>query len=105
MKRIMITFAWTVCVLTACDKNKPSQTGMQALPIDVAKPLVENVTLTKDYPGYLEAESTVDLVGRWFESDKRLERKADDTKVLPAFFFLPRKESSNLFKIYTSACP
>ena len=64
MKRIMITFAWTVCVLTACDKNKPSQTGMQALPIDVAKPLVENVTLTKDYPGYLEAESTVDLVGR-----------------------------------------
>lgn len=22
MKRIMITFAWTVCVLTACDKNK-----------------------------------------------------------------------------------
>ena len=51
MKRIMITFAWTVCVLTACDKNKPSQTGMQALPIDVAKPLVENVTLTKDYPG------------------------------------------------------
>lgn len=37
---------------------------MQALPIDVAKPLVENVTLTKDYPGYLEAESTVDLVGR-----------------------------------------
>lgn len=60
----MIAFAWTVCVLTACDKNKPSQTEMQALPVDVAKPLVENVTLTKDYPGYLEAESTVDLVGR-----------------------------------------
>lgn len=55
MKKIMIAFAWTVCVLTACDKNKPSQTEMQALPVDVAKPLVENVTLTKDYPGYLEA--------------------------------------------------
>ena len=64
MKKIMIAFAWTVCVLTACDKNKPSQTEMQALPVDVAKPLVENVTLTKDYPGYLEAESNVDLVGR-----------------------------------------
>ena len=64
MKKIMIAFAWTVCVLTACDKNKPSQTEMQALPVDVANPLVENVTLTKDYPGYLEAESTVDLVGR-----------------------------------------
>ena len=62
MKKIMIAFAWTVCVLTACDKNKPSQTEMQALPVDVAKPLVENVTLTKDYPGYLEAESTVDLL-------------------------------------------
>ena len=47
MKKIMIAFAWTVCVLTACDKNKPSQTEMQALPVDVAKPLVENVTLTK----------------------------------------------------------
>lgn len=53
MKKIMIAFAWTVCVLTACDKNKPSQTEMQALPVDVAKPLVENVTLTKDYPGSL----------------------------------------------------
>ena len=34
MKKIMIAFAWTVCVLTACDKNKPSQTEMQALPVD-----------------------------------------------------------------------
>lgn len=41
MKKIMIAFAWTVCVLTACDKNKPSQAEMQALPVDVAKPLVE----------------------------------------------------------------
>lgn len=29
MKKIMIAFAWTVCVLTACDKNKPSQTEMK----------------------------------------------------------------------------
>lgn len=64
MKKVMITFALAACILTACDKNKSSRTGMEALPIDVTKPLVENVTLTKDYPGYLEAESTVDLVGR-----------------------------------------
>ena len=64
MKKIMITFALATCLLTACDKNKTSRTGMEPLPIEVAKPLVENVTLTKDYPGYLEAESTVDLVGR-----------------------------------------
>lgn len=64
MKKVMISFALAMCILTACDKNKTSKAGMEALPIDVAKPLVENVTLTKDYPGYLEAETTVDLVGR-----------------------------------------
>lgn len=64
MKKVMINFALAACMLTACDKNKPSRADMQAMPVDVAEPLVENVTLTKDYPGYLEAESTVDLVGR-----------------------------------------
>lgn len=39
MKKIMIAFAWTVCVLTACDKNKPSQTEMQALPVDMLRNL------------------------------------------------------------------
>lgn len=37
MKKIMIAFAWTVCVLTACDKNKPSQTEMQAFIIRKSK--------------------------------------------------------------------
>lgn len=64
MKKGMITFACAALILTACDKKKAPQTGMEALPIEVAKPVVQNVTLTKDYPGYLEAESTVDLVGR-----------------------------------------
>ena len=82
MKKIMIAFAWTVCVLTACDKNKPSQTEMQALPVDVAKPLVENVTLTKDYPGYLEAESTVDLVGRFVSSNKTIFSMTSKTRLV-----------------------
>ncbi len=66
MKKVMITFALAACTLAACDKNKTSSSGaaMEALPVEVAKPVVKNVTLTKDYPGYLEAESTVDLVGR-----------------------------------------
>lgn len=64
MKKLMITIALTALTLTACDKKQSSGTTMGALPIDVAHPLVQNVTLTKDYPGYLEAESTVDLVGR-----------------------------------------
>lgn len=59
-----MTFACAALILTACDKKKAPQTEMEALPIEVAKPVVKNVTLTKDYPGYLEAESTVDLVGR-----------------------------------------
>ena len=58
MKRIMITFAWTVCVLTACDKNKPSQTGMQALPIDVAKPLDCKIPFTRP------TKSTVDSASK-----------------------------------------
>lgn len=67
MKKVMITFALVACMLAACDRNKtssPSGAATEALPIEVAKPVVKNVTLTKDYPGYLEAESTVDLVGR-----------------------------------------
>lgn len=32
--------------------------------ISVAKPIVKDITLTKDYPGYLATEKTVDLVGR-----------------------------------------
>ena len=64
MKKLMITIALTALTLTACDKKQSSGTTMGALRIDVARPLVQNVTLTKDYPGYLEAESTVDLVGR-----------------------------------------
>ena len=37
---------------------------MEALPVEVAKPIVKNVTLTRDYPGYLTAETSVDIVGR-----------------------------------------
>ncbi len=34
------------------------------LEISVAKPIVEDITLTKDYPGYLTTEKTVNLVAR-----------------------------------------
>lgn len=34
------------------------------LPIDVAMPVVKNVTLTKNYPGYLQSDLTVDLMAR-----------------------------------------
>ena len=50
-------------LLSGCDK-KESSAKMEALPVEVAKPVVKNVTLTRDYPGYLTAETSVDIVGR-----------------------------------------
>ena len=50
-------------LLSGCGKKETSAT-MEALPVEVAKPLVKNVTLTRDYPGYLTAETSVDIVGR-----------------------------------------
>ena len=32
--------------------------------ISVASPVVKDITLTKEYPGYLSSEKTVDLVAR-----------------------------------------
>lgn len=37
---------------------------MPAPEISVARPSVQDITLTKNYPGYLTSEKTVDLVGR-----------------------------------------
>ena len=49
-------------VLFGCNK-KESSVKTEALPVEVAKPVVKNVTLTRDYPGYLTAETSVDIVG------------------------------------------
>lgn len=38
--------------------------GMPTPEISVTKPVVEDITLTKDYPGYLTTEQTVNLVAR-----------------------------------------
>lgn len=53
----------TGILFAGCGK-KAASTGAEALPVEVAKPVVENVTLTRDYPGYLTAETTIDVVGR-----------------------------------------
>ena len=53
-------------ILTGC-KEKKSAGAMGGMPtpeISVAKPIIKNVTLTKDYPGYLTTEKTVNLVAR-----------------------------------------
>lgn len=57
---IVVLSGW---LLSGCDK-KESSAQMEALPVEVAKPVVKDVTLTRDYPGYLTAENSMDIVGR-----------------------------------------
>lgn len=52
-------------LLAACGKRH-SDAGLAAvaLPIEVARPTVKDVTLTRDYPGYLSADAAVEVVCR-----------------------------------------
>jgi RND family efflux transporter MFP subunit len=61
--RIYFIVALSGWLLSGCGKQE-SSIQMEALPVEVAKPVVKDVTLTRDYPGYLTAENSVDIVGR-----------------------------------------
>ena len=65
MKKLMYIFL-VLSVLTGCKEKKDTgaMKGMPTLAISVAKPIVKDITLTKDYPGYLTPEKTVNLVAR-----------------------------------------
>ena len=63
MRRIII-IALSGLLLAGCEQKPKTSVGAEALPVEVAKPVVKNVTLTRDYPGYLTAENSVDIVGR-----------------------------------------
>ena len=65
MKKLMYNFL-VLSVLTGCKEKKDAgaMKGMPTLAISVAKPIVKDITLTKDYPGYLTTEKTVNLVAR-----------------------------------------
>lgn len=65
MKKLMYIFL-ALPILTGCKekKNTGAMGGMPTPEISVAKPIVKNITLTKDYPGYLTTEKTVNLVAR-----------------------------------------
>ena len=62
MKRAIITLMFVVAI-AACDKKRESATP-EALPVEVARPEMREVTLTREYPGYLDADATVAIVGR-----------------------------------------
>ena len=63
MKQIITIIALSALLLSGCGKKEASA-KMEALPVEVSKPIVRNVTLTRDYPGYLTSETSVDIVGR-----------------------------------------
>ncbi len=66
MKKLMYIF-FALPILTGCKEKKKSAGAMEGMPtpeISVTKPIIKNVTLTKDYPGYLTTEKTVNLVAR-----------------------------------------
>lgn len=45
-------------------REKSAQTAKSALPIQVAHPEVRSILLTRQYPGYLKADKTIQLVAR-----------------------------------------
>ena len=61
MKNIWI-FIFPVLLVAGC--KKPAHEAMPAPEIQVAVPLQQNITYTYEYPAYLEAEQTVNLVAR-----------------------------------------
>lgn len=63
MKKSICIIVIAGALMAGCAKKETSS-GMEALPIEVARPMVKDVTLTRDYPGYLTAETTIDVVGR-----------------------------------------
>lgn len=60
-----IFFTLLAITATSCRKGENTPKNItSALPVEVAKPLVEEVTLTREYPGYLDADATVSIVAQ-----------------------------------------
>lgn len=64
MKNQMYIALLFLPLLAGCGDKKEKGRMMPVPEISVAHPLVQDITLTKEYPGYLTSEKTVDLVGR-----------------------------------------
>lgn len=65
MKKSMYIILALTPLLGGCgEKKQAARTTMPVPEISVARPLVKDITLTKEYPGYLSSEKTVDLVAR-----------------------------------------
>ena len=78
MNKMVIAAVTTIFVTTACQQKSDGQESRTAasLPIEVSYPIVRGITLTREYPGYLEADATVEIVGRVNGTLKSKEYKA-----------------------------
>lgn len=65
MKKSMYIVLAILLPLAGCgEKKEKARMAMPAPLVSVARPVVKKITLTKEYPGYLTSEKTVDLVAR-----------------------------------------
>lgn len=62
MKKIILAMA--LLAVGACQKNEEKTAAAPALPVEVAHPIIRDITLTREYPGYLAADATIPIVGR-----------------------------------------
>lgn len=62
MKQIYIIAAATALLFCACHKNERTEAELPS--VEVAAPMVDSVTLHKQYPGYIRAMNCVDIVAR-----------------------------------------
>lgn len=62
MKKIILLV--TITIICGCHKKTEQANSPTALPVEVALPIEREVTLTREYPGYLDAVSTISIVGR-----------------------------------------
>lgn len=63
MKQI-IFLAIIILTIVGCQKRNSRENMQTVLPIEVSSPIVRDVTLTREYPGYLDADATVAIMGR-----------------------------------------
>lgn len=65
MKRITAaTIILFAAVVAGCNSKEKKTSNATALPIEVALPIEKEIILTREYPGYLEADATISIVGR-----------------------------------------
>lgn len=64
MNRFIYSILFVLSMAACHDNKKQSNEAAAGIPIEVSRPIIKNVTLTREYPGYLDADATISIVGR-----------------------------------------